>query len=401
MASTKRSDGEGSLYRRHKKDCPEKGKTSPRCSCPWQGAIVTGWRDGKPIRKKVTGKSRPDAIRKIRELQEKAQAGLLPTGRPPTVKEWLTYWLEEIVEKQRKPSTARAYRTCITQYIVPIVGDKRIDRLTPEDVVAMWTELQEVGRRGVETPRPLSSTTVHQCHRILARALKVAQNRGKVMKNVATMVDDPPQPRHKEIEALNKTQALTLLETVKGRRNSARWEVALALGLRQGEALGLLWDDVDLKAGTIRVRRNLSRVKGKGLVLGTVKSAAGERTIKVPAPLIAKLKAHRKTQAAEKLEAGNWYADESFVFAHEDGRPIDPKIDWREWKALLTEANLPDVRLHAARHTAATMLLAMGVPTRVAMEILGHSRITVTQKYQHVVDEMHEDAAEKMAAFWR
>lgn len=400
MASTKRSDGEGSLYRRHKAECPEKGKATPKCSCPWQGAVVTGWRDGKPVRKKVTGKSRPDAVRKLRELQEKAQAGLLPTGRPPTVEEWLTYWLEEIVEKQRKPSTARAYRTCITRYIVPIVGDKRIDRLTPEDVASMWTELQEVGRRNVEEPKPLSSTTVHQCHRILARSLKVAQNRGKVVKNVATMVDDPPQPRKVEIATLDKKQALRLLATVDGRRNAARWKVALALGLRQGEALGLTWENVDLDAGTLRVRQSLSRVKGKGLVIGTVKSTAGERTIKLPAPLLRELKAHRTAQQREKLAARDWYADDDLVFAHEDGRPIDPKIDWREWKALLKEAELPDVRVHAARHTAATMLLAMGVSTRVAMEILGHSRITVTQKYQHVVDEMHDDAAEKMAAFW-
>jgi integrase len=116
--------------------------------------------------------------------------------------------------------------------------------------------------------------------------------------------------------------------------------------------------------------------------------------------LLAELKTHRTRQNAERLAAGSWYADDDFVFAHEDGRPIDPKIDWREWKALCVEVGAPDVRLHAARHTAATMLLAMGVPMRVAMEILGHSRITVTQRYQHVLDDMHDDAAEKMAAFW-
>jgi integrase len=180
----------------------------------------------------------------------------------------------------------------------------------------------------------------------------------------------------------------------------ARWTVALALGLRQGEALGLRWQNVDLEEGTLAVRQALGRVKGQGLVLGPVKSRAGRRIIALPAQLLADLRTHRVAQNAERLEAGSWWHDGDFVFARVDGRPIDPKRDWEEWKDLLATAGVGDSRLHDARHTAATMLLAMGVPPRVVMEILGHSRITVTSKYQHVVDSMHRDAAEKMDAFW-
>ena len=386
MASTKRTDGQGSIYYDEWRD-------------RWIGVYVTGWRDKKPIRKKVSAKSKTDANRKLRELIEKVQAGDLPSGRIPTVEEWMTYWLEQIAAKKVRATTLRGYTTCVNRYIIPLLGDKRLDRLQPEHIADAWQHLIDVGAPGVDEPRPLSTTTAHQCHRILSRALKVAHQRGHATRNPATLID-APQPREEEIVPLTKADAERILELARDRRNGARWRVALALGLRQGEALGLTWQHVDLEAGTLAVRQSLARIKGKGLVFGPVKSRAGRRTIALPKPLLEELKAHRKRQNEERLAAGNWYADADLVFAREDGRPIDPKIDWREWKALCKEAGVPDARLHDARHTAATMLLAMGVPMRVAMEILGHSRITVTQRYQHVVDEMHTDAAEKMAAFW-
>ena len=402
MAGKNRSDGEGSIYQRHTKDCPPAtGRTRPphRCEGKWVAVYVTGWREGKPIRKKVTAASRTGAASRLRDLRQQVEAGQLPSGRIPTVSEWMTYWLEQVAARKVRPSTLRGYRTYVDCYIIPLLGDKRLDRLSPEHIANAWAHLQSVGRPGVPDPVPLSSTSAHQAHRILSRALKVAHQRGHVVRNVATMID-APQPRDVEIEPLTKADALKVLAAVHGRRNAARWTVALALGLRQGEALGLRWENVDLDAGTLAVRQALGRVKGQGLQLGPVKSRAGKRTVALPAQLVAELKAHRKAQAAERLAAGSWWQDLGFVFAREDGRPIDPKRDWEGWKALLAESGVPDARLHAARHTAATMLLAMGVPMRTAMEILGHSRITVTSRYQHVVDEMHRDAADKMDAFW-
>jgi len=386
MASTKRSDGEGSIY---------EDKSRGR----WVGVYVTGWHDGKPVRKKVVAKSKAGAASRLRDLRQRVEAGQLPSGRIPTVGEWVTYWLNEIAAKKVRPSTLRGYRTYVDCYIVPLLGDRRLDRLSPEHIATAWDSLLTVGRPGVEDPRPLSPTSAHQAHRILSRALHVAYQRGHVVKNVATMID-APQPTDVEIEPLTEADARKLLDAVKGRRNSARWTVALSLGLRQGEALGLRWENVDLESGALAVRQALGRVKGQGLVLGPVKSRAGKRTIALPAQLLTDLRAHRKAQNSERLAAGTWWHDEGFVFARPDGRPTDPKDDWRQWKALLVESGIPDARLHAARHTAATMLLAMGVPPRVVMEILGHSRITVTTRYQHVVDGMHRDAAEKMDAFW-
>lgn len=387
MASTKRSDGEGSIYQ---------DKTRGR----WVGVLTVGWRDGKPVRRKVSAKSRADATRKLRELREKVDAGQLPSGRLPTVEEWMNYWLEEIAAARIRPYTLASYRSKVTQYINPLIGSHRLDRLRPEHIEQAWDELAQVGNPVIDDPRPLSGTTALQAHRILSRALKVAHQRGHVQRNVATLIDAPSKD-DTEMHPLTVAEAQRVLEAAEGQRNAARWSVALGLGLRQGEALGLTWQHVDLDEGTIHVRQALQRVKGKGLVFGPVKSRAGRRSVAIPDELLSQLKAHRTAQAAERLAAGSWWADADLVFCCEDGRPMDPSRDWKAWKALLEDAGVPHRRLHDARHTAATMLLAQGVPTRVVMEILGHSQISVTSKYQHVVDEMHRDAAKRMgSALW-
>jgi integrase len=179
--------------------------------------------------------------------------------------------------------------------------------------------------------------------------------------------------------------------TASGLDNAARWSVALALGLRQGEALGLAWDDVDLDGGTLTVR-----------VLVPPKSRAGRRTIALPQPLVDALKAHRSAQAAERLAAGTDWVKSGLVFTQPNGKPIDPASDYRQWHALLAGAGVRRARLHDARHTAATIMLTMGIPARVAMEILGHSQTSLTLGTDsHVVPELAQDAANRVGtALW-
>jgi integrase len=236
---------------------------------------------------------------------------------------------------------------------------------------------------------------------VISRALKVAMQRGRVARNVATLVD-APTARRDEVQPLTAADARKILDLAKDLPNGTRWSVALALGLRQGEALGLLWDAVDLDAGTLTVRRALQRQAGKGLVLVEPKSRAGRRTIKLPDALRDALRTHRARQAEQRLAAANTWEDRGFVFCQPNGRPIDARRDWLDWKAVLKAAGIRDARLHDARHTAATLLLQQGVPARVVMEILGHSQISLTLgTYSHVVPELAHEAAERMGdALW-
>jgi len=200
-----------------------------------------------------------------------------------------------------------------------------------------------------------------------------------------------PKLAEQEVEPYGIEEIQRLLEVASERRNSARWALALALGLRQGEALGLRWEDVELDHGVLRVRRSRLRpryVHGCGgacgqapglcpqrinvrQAAGEVKSKAGRRTIGLPLQLVALLRAHRAEQESERQLAQRLWQDEGWVFASPTGQPLSPNSDYHEWKRLLRVAGLRDARLHDARHTAATVLLLLDVPVRTVMSLMG------------------------------
>jgi integrase len=215
--------------------------------------------------------------------------------------------------------------------------------------------------------------------------------------NVAALVD-APRPAQHEITPLTAAEAQRLIKAAEGDRMQARWLVGLALGLRQGEALGLWWDDLELDHGLLRVRRALQRQPGGGLVFTEPKTARSKRTIPLPVPLVAALRDHRDRQEQEQLAAGQLWQGSSCVFTTPVGTPVDPRNDYRQFQKLLARGGLPVVRLHDLRHTAASLLLAQQVPARVVMEILGHSQIALTMNtYSHVAPEVSREAADRMA----
>ena len=363
----------------------------------WHGYVSMGLkRDGERDRRHVSGQRRAEVARKVRALEDTRDAGVvLTSGRPPTVATWLTHWHENIAVRRLRPKTFEGYGQHLRNHLVPLLGHHRLDRLQPEHVEAAWRALEGEG---------LSPATVLLNHRILSRALKVAMQRGQVSRNVATLVDPPSVPRS-EVVPLTAAEVRLLLATAADADNGARWSVALALGLRQGEALGLLWQDVDLEAGTLAVRRAMQRVTGKGLQLVEPKSLAGRRTLVLPEPLRNALRRHRTWQHEQQASAANcWVAGPGFVFAQANGMPIGARSDWAAWKRLLAQAGVRDARLHDARHTAATLLLLLlqqGVAPRVAMQLLGHSQISMTMHYTHVVPELAAEAAHRMGqALW-
>jgi integrase len=208
-----------------------------------------------------------------------------------------------------------------------------------------------------------------------------------------------------------------LLSAARGRRNSARWAVALALGLRQGEALGLKWSDIDLKGGMLVVRRGRQRPRWRhgcdgdcGRAIGghcpkrvpiraetaDTKSHAGRRAIGLPEELAALLREHRDEQNRERENAGQLWHDDGWLFATPTGRPVNPRTDYTEWKRLLTAAGIREGRLHDARHTAATVLLILGVPERAVMGIMGWSDAGMVARYQHLTARVHRDIAARV-----
>ncbi|MBB3676227.1 site-specific integrase [Modestobacter versicolor] len=185
---------------------------------------------------------------------------------------------------------------------------------------------------------------------------------------------DPPAQKQSDVAtALEVGEARAVLAAAARTRNPARWTVALALGLRQSEALALQWKDIDLLTGTLTVRRSIHRVRGGGLIYEEPKTRRSQRTLTLPMPLVGELHQHKAAQLAEQMLAGSEWQDEDLVFAQPNGRPIDKKTDHDDWTRLLHKAGVRHVRLHDGRHTAATLPLSENVHPRVVMELLGHS----------------------------
>ena len=376
----------------------------------WHGFVSLGFREhGKPDRRHVSAKTRGEVVAKVRELEQKRDAGQAPVaGKPMTVGEWMDHWLT-IAKRSVRVKTYVSYESYMRLHIKPALGHLRLDRLQPEHLEAFYAHLAD--------GKGLSPSMQLQQHRVISRALKIALQRGRVARNVATLVQAPTLKRV-EVVPFTIEEARRILAAAKTHRNAARWSVALAMGLRQGEALGARWVDLDLEAGTWRVTQGIQRQAYRhgcggepcgqkplrcpkrvgGLLMVPPKSDKGRRNIGIPEQLVDALKAHRATQTAERKAAGSLWQEHGLVFVQATGGMIDPSRDWEEWKRLLVEADVRDGRLHDARHTAATLLLEQGVDARVVMEILGHSQITLTQNtYQHVMPKVIADATQRVA----
>ncbi|WP_125777150.1 tyrosine-type recombinase/integrase [Antribacter gilvus] len=368
---------------------------------------------GKERRRTVTAKRREDVEERLRKVRrDLLVAGDLPTSSP-TMAQWSALWLAE-KKKKVKPGTYVSYEGPVRRYIVPAIGKVRLDKLTTASVTKVHDYITE--------DLNLSSTTALGAHRILAKCLTDAMRQGRVTRNVATLVD-APQKAVGTRGAYSAQQAITLLKhAAKDPYGAVHWSLALAAGLRQGERLGLTRGAIDLDAGLITVTWQLQRLRwehgcleaGKpapakgqpwpcgrkrggscpsrhhaippghevvqvegGLYLTRPKSRAGWREVPMT-PLVSQV----LTRHLEAVPAGMC----GLVLHRGDasGRPIDPSDDSTAWHRAVAAAGLPDVPLHAARHTTATLLHALKVPEQTRIAIMGHSSATVTAGYTHV-----------------
>jgi len=188
-----------------------------------------------------------------------------------------------------------------------------------------------------------------------------------------------------------------LFDAAKGDRLEALYVLAVTTGLRQGELLGLKWDDIDLEVGTLQVRRTLTTAKG-GPVLSAPKTKNSRRTVKLSQTALEALRSHLEHQLGEIDQAGGLWRENGLIFASEAGEPLDRRyITTHRFKPLLKRAKLPQVRFHDLRHTCATLLLSKNVNPKVVSEMLGHATIAITlDTYSHVLPNMQESAANAM-----
>ncbi len=352
----------------------------------WMGRYTVQTETG-PKRKTLYHKDYDECRKALTKAMADADRGLVYDDQGLTLSKYMKRWLEDSVRDNVKPKTYESYEQLTRIHISPAIGTVKLKNLKPAHLQGLYRAKLDAG---------LSPRTVQYIHTTLHRALKIAVRWELVPRNVADAVQ-PPKVHRKEMRCLNRDEAKHLLATARGERYEAVYILAVHCGLRSGEILGLAWDAVDLDAGTLQVRRTLSRVDGKP-VLSTPKTSGSRRTVRLSQTVLQALVSHRKRQHEERLRAGSEWQDNGLVFTSEVGTPVHAThLHDRSWKPLLRKSNLPDMRFHDLRHTCATLLLGAGVHVKLVSELLGHASIAITlDTYSHVLPGMGDAAAGAM-----
>ncbi len=370
----RRQHGEGSLYQR-------------KSDGLWVAVADLGYRNGRRERRYFAASTPDAAIAKRRKFERSREDGFtMPKGRQPYVSEWLLHWLHNVAKGKVEATTWEgSYRQKVTELTAPYFEKVPLSDLDEEMVEAWHRKLER--RVSDRTGKPLSPSTIGQCHRIFSSAVKVAVIRGKMPRNPVANVT-PPRVREAEIEPPSAGEVALILQRCASWPNGARWVLAIATGVRQGEALALERRDVRLAApASVRIRVSAAMVRGQGRVVKPPKSDAGKRTVPLPAVAVTALRAHFDAHPG---------LPSSLVFTTARGRPVYPAADWGDWCALLDDLGLPHYRVHDCRHAYATMLLEQGVLPRVVQELMGWSSAAMMKRYQHVRPVMHQAAADAM-----
>lgn len=413
----RRGSGEGTIYQR--KDGL------------WVGALMVGFRlDGRIDRRKVSAKTRGEVQAKLDALKSRAAGGTLLDAEKEraTIKGFLERWLEAIKPTVRL-STWERYDSIMRLHVIPALGAKKLRALRPDDLQRFYgAKLTEPLRlrpgqkaEKAKTVANLSPMTIRKFHATIHRALSHAVKWGYLTRNVADAAQ-PPSVALSEMSPPNGADLAKLLDMAisgaecyrgalergdspdraaqgHGDRLAALWAVAVYSGLRQGELLGLKWEDVDLDTGALTVRRILSRVRGAAgtePIFGEPKTKKSRRTVAVPAEAAQTLRMHRVQQSLERLAAGPAWAGYDLVFSTHLGTPLHARNVLRDFKKALARADLPETfRFHDLRHAHATLMLRAGVPMKIASERLGHSAISITMDlYTHAIQAMDREAAD-------
>lgn len=369
----RRGRGEGSVIQVHGKayDCPEPiavpnpetgaaemVRPKHRCTGPWRATLDLGSAGGKRRRVTVQRPTKRELMEARDELLARLHVGISPAVI--TVEEWLDRWMQTA---QIKPTTKQGYESKIKTWLIPYLGSIRLQALTSLDVRALVDVMDDADR---------APATIRQAIAILKRALTIAERDRLIAHNPAKHVELPKGPRNPHA-ILTPEQARAVIDHATEADERARLMVALMVGLRQGEALGLRWSDVDLHAGVIRVHQTANWIGGRWVRQDTAKTEGSTRDVRMAAALSEALLIHR----------GDSWSELAPVFDAGDGEPTKPWVDHDIWKSACRRAGVPEVPLHGARGTLETMLIHAGVTITDSAAMLGHDPLTAQRHYAH------------------
>lgn len=386
---SRRANGEGSIYPYRNGFAAHVWITTPA---------------GRRQRKSVYGKTRAEVLEKWLRLHEQARRGpVVPVS--PRLRDFLEQWLTETVRPGLSPATASNYEMFSRLYIVPDLGDRKLEKLSVRDVQTWVNELRvrcQCCFQGKDAARPepqccargqccrevASEWTVHQAWRVLRGALTQAMREELVFRNVAALVR-VPVPRAKRSAAWSVDDARRFLESARdaGDAMYAAYVLLLVLGLRRGEVLGLAWEDVAWQ---------IQRVDGQ-LLRRRTKTPSSDAPLPLPDIAARALELHRDEEERRRAAAGDMWGDCGLVFTTRLGDPVDPRNFHTAFKTRAGRAGVPIIPVHATRRTCASLLVSLDVHPRVAMAVLRHSRISMTMEvYSQVSSQATREALRQL-----
>jgi integrase len=368
----RRGNGEGTITRR--KD----GR--------WEAKYTVYTAEG-PKRRALYGKTRKVAADKLaRALADRTSGHTFDTENM-TVGEYLDRWLNDSDKGSVRTSTYERHEQIVRLHLKPALGRLKLSKLTPAHVQGLYRDKLDSG---------LSPATVQKIHTVLHKALTQALKWNMIPRNAADAVK-APRPVPEEMHPLSPDEARNLIEAARGDKLEAPYILAVHTGMRQGELLGLKWEDVDLNEGVIHIRRTVGRSGGR-ISLGEPKTKGSRRPVHLTGAAVEALKAYLERQLEDIERLGDLYRDHGLVFTSEVGTLINPSnLRRRSFAPLLQRAGLPRIRFHDLRHTCATPLLSRNVHPKYVQELLGHATVAITlDTYSHVIRGMGDHTARAM-----
>jgi integrase len=352
--------------------------------------------DGR--RKPFYATTQAGAIAKLKQAQYEMKQGILATGPNQKFETYLRQWFEEIHALKFRASTYKTYRGMIDNHILPALGHFPIQKITAQKIQSLYSEKSKAG---------FSPSLVRSLHKILRPAFDNAVKWRLIAYNPCNSLSLPSE-RSRKVESLTIEQAQYLLKSVRGKPLEAFVVLALTTGMRHGELLALRWEDINFAVDTTRgageeglgsvyIHRTVSHQGSLKFVEGAPKTESSERIILIPLHVCNILNAHRAKQNELRLKAGEQWEERDLVFCNRHGGFLRQHVVAERFHKLLDEVGLPRMRVHDLRHSAASIMLAMGVNPKLIQQILGHSHLSMTMmKYTHILSSMQKEAAEKI-----
>lgn len=342
---------------------------------------------GKPVRKSIYGTSQQDVRKKLNAITVSIDTGDYKEPSKLTVDDWLKIWIKDYT-LNLKPLTLKSYNTQINNHIVPSLGKIKLSTLSPHHIQKFYNGLND----------DYSAKTIKNIHGVFHKGLKQAVDLGYIKTN-PTNACKLPKVVKTQITPMDKEIIPAFLEVIKGHQFENIYTVDLFTGLRQSEAIGLTWDCVDFKTGTVFVYRQYQKLKG-GCQWATLKN--GKTRLIKPAKFVMDiLKAEKIKQVENRLKAGSaWENTENFIFTNPLGTHTKHETLSKNYKKIVTQMGLKELRFHDMRHTFAVISLQAGDDIKTVQENLGHHSAAFTMDtYAHVTDAMRKDSSERMDSF--